>query len=142
MGWGYLGNRGDVRNPFSSVLGSKMDSRQNDVSLGGNFSTESWFRGDAAWFGGLEYQSPWKTVFKVEYDGNHYQREPQDNNQTQKSPINLGLVYRPTCFQGVGTATLNPCHQTCSQNTQHKLQRTSRAPSAQTCSRLNCPTWS
>ncbi len=96
MGWGYLGNRGDVRNPFSSVLGSKMDSRQNDVSLGGNFSTESWFRGDAAWFGGLEYQSPWKTVFKVEYDGNHYQREPQDNNQTQKSPINLGLVYRPT----------------------------------------------
>ncbi len=96
LGWGYLGNRGDVRNPWSSVLGSMMDTRVNDPGQGGNFSTASWFRGDAAWFGGLEYQSPWKTVFKLEYDGNHYQREPQDNNQTQKTPINLGLVYRPT----------------------------------------------
>lgn len=96
MGWGYLGNRGDVRNPLSSFLGSKMDLRENDVGQGGNFSAASWFRGDAAWFGGLEYQSPWKTVFKVEYDGNHYQREPQDNNLPQKTPLNLGLVYRPT----------------------------------------------
>ncbi len=96
LGWGYLGNRGDMRNPLSSVLGSKMDSRQNDFGLGGNFSTESWFRGDAAWFGGLEYQSPWKTVFKIEYDGNNYQHEPQDNNLLQKTPVNLGLVYRPT----------------------------------------------
>ncbi|NBX54880.1 MAG: YjbH domain-containing protein [Betaproteobacteria bacterium] len=96
LGWGYLGNRGDVRNPLSSLLGGKMDVRQNDIGQGGNFSTESWFRGDAAWFGGLEYQSPWKTVFKLEYDGNNYQREPQDNNQAQKTPLNLGLVYRPT----------------------------------------------
>jgi hypothetical protein len=96
MGWGYLGNRGDVRNPLSRLLGSRMDVRETDVGQGGNFSTGSWFRGDAAWFGGLEYQSPWKTVFKVEYDGNHYQREPQDNNLPQKTPVNLGLVYRPT----------------------------------------------
>ena len=95
LGWGYLGNRGDVRSPFSSLLGSKMDARSNDVGLGGNFSTETWFRGDAAWFGGLEYQSPWKTVFKLEYDGNHYLREPLDNNLLQKTPVNLGLVYRP-----------------------------------------------
>ena len=95
MGWGYLGNRGDVRNPLSSVLGSKMDLRENDAGLGGNFSTDTWFRGNAALFGGLEYQSLWKTVFKLEYDGNHYQREPQDNNLPQKSPLNLGLVYRP-----------------------------------------------
>ena len=96
LGWGYLGNRGDVRNPFSRLLGSRMDVRETDVGQGGNFSTGSWFRGDAAWFGGLEYQSPWKTVFKVEYDGNHYQREPQDNNLPQKTPLNVGLVYRPT----------------------------------------------
>ena len=96
MGWGYLGNRGDVRNPLSRLLGSRMDVRETDVGQGGNFSTGSWFRGDAALFGGLEYQSPWKTVFKVEYDGNHYQREPQDNNLPQKTPLNLGLVYRPT----------------------------------------------
>lgn len=95
LGWGYLGNRGDVRNPLSSVLGSRMDVRETDVGQGGNFSTGSWFRGDAALFGGLEYQSPWKTVFKVEYDGNHYQREPQDNHLPQKSPLNLGVVYRP-----------------------------------------------
>jgi hypothetical protein len=96
LGWGYLGNRGDVRNPLSSLLGSKMDLRQNVVGEGGNFSTETWFRGNAAFFGGLEFQSPWKTVFKVEYDGNNYQREPQDNNLPQKSPLNVGLVFRPT----------------------------------------------
>ena len=95
LGWGYLGNRGDVRNPLSRVLGSRMDVRETDVGQGGTFSTGSWFRGDTALFGGLEYQSPWKTVFKVEYDGNHYQREPQDNHLPQKSPLNLGVVYRP-----------------------------------------------
>ena len=97
LGWGYLGNRGDVRNPLSSLLGSRMDARQfYGGEYGGDFSAANWFTGRAAWFGGLEFQSPWKTAFKIEYDGNHYQREPQDNNLPQKTPLNLGLVYRPT----------------------------------------------
>ncbi|NDH54553.1 MAG: hypothetical protein EBY24_21860, partial [Betaproteobacteria bacterium] len=35
-----------------------------------------------------------KWLVKAEYDGNNYQREPDNNNRTQIVPINVGLVYR------------------------------------------------
>jgi Exopolysaccharide biosynthesis protein YbjH/Capsule biosynthesis GfcC len=94
IGWGYLGNRANLGNPLSGVLGQKMDSRQaNDVGLGGKFATTTWFHGPIALFGGIEYHSPWNLVFKVEYDGNNYQAEPWDNRLQVKRPVNLGLVY-------------------------------------------------
>lgn len=93
LGWGYVGARGVWRNPLS-VLGRQFDVRQNDIGVGGTLSTQSYFRGRTAPFGGLEYQSPWGPVFKLEYNGNNYRHEPLDNNQPVRSPINLGLVYR------------------------------------------------
>lgn len=95
LAWGYLGGRGNIASPLSRVLGSKFDTRVNDQGQGGTFNPSSWFRGNAALMGGVEYQSPWNLVFKAELDGNHYQREPIDNNLTQKSPFNWGVVYRP-----------------------------------------------
>lgn len=94
LGWGYVGARGQWPNPISGVLGNKFDTRQNNVGEGGTLSTGAYFRGRTAPFGGLEYQSPWGPVFKVEYNGNNYQHEPQDNNQPVRSPLNYGLVYR------------------------------------------------
>lgn len=93
MAWGYMGGRQDLPNPLSSLSG-RFDERQNEVGLGGTVSTQAFFRGRTALFGGVEYQSPWGPVFKLEYEGNHYQREPQGNNLLQKNPINMGLVYR------------------------------------------------
>ena len=95
MGWGYLGARGNLSNPLSKVLGQRMDTRVMDVGLGGNFSTSSWFRGNPALFGGVSYNTPWNVDVKVELDGNNYQREPQNNNLPQSSPINWAVVYRP-----------------------------------------------
>lgn len=92
LGWGYVGNRAIWRNPLS-VFGSAMDSRVNETGRGGTLSTQSYFRGRVAPFGGLEYQSPWRTTFKLEYNGNDYRNEPQGNNQTVRSPLNFGLVY-------------------------------------------------
>ncbi len=94
LGWGYVGGRGNLRNPLSS-LSPAFDTRKLDVGQGGNFSVSSYFHGPTAVFGGLQYQSPWDPlVLKLEYDGNNYQHEPQSNNQRQDSPWNIGAVYR------------------------------------------------
>lgn len=96
MGWGYLGGRGNLHNPLSRLMGQKFDTRSQDGGAqGGKLSTGSWFHGPAALFGGFEYQTPWNFNLKVEYDGNHYQREPMSNNLPVASPINWAVVYRP-----------------------------------------------
>lgn len=94
LGWGYLGARGDVRNPLSR-LSRSFESRNTNYGQGGNLGFGSYFRGPAAFFGGVQYQSPWKPLLlKLEYDGNDYQREALLNNQVQRTPFNFGLVYR------------------------------------------------
>ncbi len=95
MGWGYVGGRGNLRNPLG-VLSSAYDTRNAAVAgSGGQFALTSYFRGPASLFGGVQYQTPWDRLsVKLEYDGNDYQHEPQANNQKQSSPFNFGLVYR------------------------------------------------
>lgn len=94
MGWGYLGARGDIRNPFSR-LSSSFDTRTNTTGQGGGFSFGSYFHGPAALFGGVQFHSPWEPLtLKLEYEGNNYQNEPLSNNLPQKNPWNLGAVYR------------------------------------------------
>lgn len=97
MAWGNLGGRGNVSNPLSKFLGSKFDTRtSSSSSTGGQFAASSWFHGPSALFAGVSYQSPWNTEFKLEYDGNNYQNEPQSNNFKAKSPFNFAAVYRLT----------------------------------------------
>jgi hypothetical protein len=93
MGWGYVGGRQNLSNPLGAIS-KQFDVRSNDFGSGGTVSTKAFFRGPASVFGGVEYQTPWNMVLKAEYDGNNYQREPQGNNQLQKSPFNLGMAYR------------------------------------------------
>ena len=94
IGWGNLGSSGTITNPFSK-LSRRFDNRVRTSALGGTPNTSAFFRGPAALFGGLQYHTPWeKWVFKAEIDGNNYQNEPSSNNQTQRTPLNLGLVYR------------------------------------------------
>ncbi|MFP8967009.1 YjbH domain-containing protein [Pokkaliibacter sp. CJK22405] len=93
MGWGYLANRGDLDNPLGQ-LSDKFNTRERSTTTGdANFG--SYFRGNTALFGGVAYHPSWApVVFKAEYEGNDYQSEPQGSNQTQDSPINLGIVYQ------------------------------------------------
>jgi len=98
IGWGYIGNSGNLTS-------DKKDLNYNcdrDTSFGGSGGTvdyQRWFKGCAALFGGVEYQTPWEPLrVKVEYDGNDYQSDfpvvrggipmPQD------SKFNYGLLYR------------------------------------------------
>lgn len=97
LGWGNLGSRANIKNPLS-WLGSGYATRPaRDVGQGGTTNFNSLFRGPTSLFAGLQWApagSPW--VVKAELDGNNYQAEPQANNQPVASPLNLGLVYRPS----------------------------------------------
>lgn len=95
IGWGYLGARGNLGNPLS-VFDDDFAKRPSvDFGQGGRFNLRNWFRGRTSLFGGVQYQTPWDDlILKLEYDGNDYRHEPQNNNQKQSLPINGGLVYR------------------------------------------------
>ncbi|MGO3542146.1 MAG: YjbH domain-containing protein [Pseudomonas helleri] len=93
IAWGYLGNRGDFRNPLS-VLGDNFNNRRETTSAG-DVNTNMYFKGPPSLFGGISYQTPWAPLsLKLEYEGNDYKHEPQNNNQIQDSPINIGAVYK------------------------------------------------
>lgn len=95
LGWGYLASSGSIGNPLG-LLDSRFKTRDVTTSpLGGTPNTNSYFRGRAAMFGGVQYHSPWNSlIFKAEYDGNDYRSEPLENKISQRSPINFGVVYR------------------------------------------------
>ena len=95
LGWGYLGNRGDISNPFGGLRDSDRAGR-SDGDLGGNFNTSTYFSGPAAFFGGVEYQTPWDRLrLKVEVDGNDYRSEPGDPTfKAADSRVNLGAVFK------------------------------------------------
>jgi membrane-associated phospholipid phosphatase len=94
IGWGNLGASGNIRNPLS-LLNKGFENRAGASGIAGNVDTNAFFRGPAALFGGVQYHTPSeKWLFKAEYDGNNYRNEPQANNQPQRSPINVGVVYR------------------------------------------------
>lgn len=102
IGWGYIGNSGNLTS-------DKKDLNYNcgrDTSYGGSGGTvdyKRWFKGCAALFGGVEYQTPWEPLrVKVEYDGNDYQADfPVTRgaiNMPQDSKFNYGLLYRATSW--------------------------------------------
>lgn len=97
LGFGYIAGRSNQTNPLDNLFGKAFGTRpSNEIEQGGNFSTNTWFRGPTAFFGGVEYQTPWNFNIKIEYDGNDYQKEPQNNNLPVASPINWAAVYQPT----------------------------------------------
>ncbi|MEQ6917322.1 YjbH domain-containing protein [Halomonas aquatica] len=98
LGWGYLGNAGDVDSPLG-WLDERFDDRPGDAGggQGGEFALSQLFHGPMAVFGGVEYQTPWEPlVLQLEFEGNDYANEPQDNDQPLDSRANLGARYRLT----------------------------------------------
>ena len=93
IGWGRFGSF----NGFSNPLGG-IDSRFNDrptgfLNTGGVVESAKWFRGDAAFFGGIAWQATPKLTLKAEYSSDAYVQETARGNFTRKSPYNFGLDY-------------------------------------------------
>ncbi|WP_108652354.1 YjbH domain-containing protein [Dongshaea marina] len=100
MGWGYLGQRDNVKNPFTWAS-SSYETRTNDVGNGGTIDTGAMFHGPAALFGGIEYQTPWQPLrLKIEYDGNNYKNDFAPNIDAA-SPINYGAELQLSKYFGL-----------------------------------------
>ncbi len=98
LGWGYLGERGDLSAPFG-WLDERFDERPQRAGgdQGGEFALNQLFRGPAALFAGVEYQTPWQPLtLQLEYEGNDYANEPAGSPIESDSPFNIGAQYRLT----------------------------------------------
>ncbi|MDP5255277.1 MULTISPECIES: YjbH domain-containing protein [unclassified Vibrio] len=99
IGWGYIGNSGNL---FGKTSGSSDCERDSAFeSEGGSIELGRMFTGCTAVFGGLEYQTPWQPlVLKLEYDGNDYQSDfpvtEGDISMPVDSHWNVGAVYALT----------------------------------------------
>ncbi|WP_139685869.1 YjbH domain-containing protein [Vibrio tasmaniensis] len=101
MAWGYMGTSGNFTNPLCKAS-DKYCARPSDFKgNGGSVDFDRWFKGDAAIYGGFEYQTPYKPLtLKLEYDGNDYSQDfpvvRGGVDMTQHTPWNVGVVYRFT----------------------------------------------
>ncbi|SON51024.1 putative porin [Vibrio tapetis subsp. tapetis] len=103
MGWGYMGTRGNVTNPFCKASEGFCSRESGFSGKGGMVDYQRWFRGPASLYGGIEYQTPYQPlVVKIEYDGNDYSEDKANVqspsnfyniDMTPHTPWNIGLVY-------------------------------------------------
>jgi hypothetical protein len=96
LGWGYLGGRGNIKNPFS-LISDQFSIRPNTVGTGdtGTSNNKTYFHGPTSLFGGVQWQTPIRPlILKLEYDGNSYKHEPFATVINPRLPVNFGAVYR------------------------------------------------
>lgn len=94
MGWGYLGNSGNIDNPFCEIADRFCKRPRGFRGNGGGFDTQRFFKGPAAIYGGIEYQTPWQPLkLQLEYDGNSYKFD-RAGVLKQDSRWNYAAVYR------------------------------------------------
>ena len=58
IGWGYIGQSGNISNPMCSMADRFCDRTNEFSGNGGQFDTDRWFSGPASIYAGLEYQTP------------------------------------------------------------------------------------
>ncbi|SIT06217.1 Exopolysaccharide biosynthesis protein YbjH [Roseivivax lentus] len=93
IGWGRLGERNGFRNPLG-VLNDAFETRPGrDFGVGGEAEFDQIFRGDAAFFGGLEFQASERLSFAVEYSSDEYSTEDGPTFDYE-SPWNFGMTYK------------------------------------------------
>ena len=87
LGWGRLATADGID------LGN---DRPGLTDPRGQVQTDTFFRGDAAVFGGVEWQTPVAGLsVKAEYSTDAYTQESRFSDFERRSPWNLGLTYRP-----------------------------------------------
>ena len=99
LGWGRLGARGGLDNPFTA-LSDSFETRESQGEQGGQFEVKRVFSGPATdLFGGIRWQpegSRWALM--IEREGNDYSSEPFGNNLEVEWPINVGFAYQGRQF--------------------------------------------
>ncbi|MGX5913539.1 YjbH domain-containing protein [Aliidiomarina sp. Khilg15.8] len=97
LGFGRMGTRDSISNPFCELTDSFCSRASGFSGKGGEFSTDKWFKGPAAFFGGVEWQTPHDPLrVKLEYNSNDYTEDRAGVPIVPKTPWNLGVSYRVT----------------------------------------------
>jgi hypothetical protein len=95
LGWGRLGSFNGFTNPLG-IIDERLETRPNSrASTGGTVLTGQLFRGDAAFFGGVEWRINEDWTILAEYSSDAYEIEEARTSFTHRSPLNFGLTYRP-----------------------------------------------
>ncbi|KNG93715.1 YjbH domain-containing protein [Pseudaestuariivita atlantica] len=86
VGWGRFG----TVNPFATT-----GTRPTAIDpQGGTLTSDRWFRGDVAGFGGVSYSPNDRLTFKVEYSSDNYNLERTSGQFRGTSNWNYGIDYR------------------------------------------------
>lgn len=94
LGWGRLGSRGGFSNPLG-VISDRFDTRPaRDTGEGGTVNLDQFFRGDAALFGGVEWQATERLRLQLEYSSDANEVEAADGLIDPSTGINFGATYR------------------------------------------------
>ncbi|TMV58863.1 YjbH domain-containing protein, partial [Thioclava sp. BHET1] len=93
IGWGRLGSFGGFSNPLG-FLSNRFKTRPGGIGSTGQVSIGRYFRGDAAFFGGVEYRPTDHLSFKLEYSSDAQTRESSVMGVPHRSPFNFGASYR------------------------------------------------
>ncbi len=104
LGWGALGQRDGFDNPISSRAVRPVFDESDPE---GQLATDQWFAGDAAFFGGVEYQVNERWGVIAEYSSLSYPDNPNSPALDGESPYSLGLTYRPADGMQFSAAVLN-----------------------------------
>lgn len=94
MGWGRLAARNGFSNPLGAI-DDRFKTRPNtNAGKGGKVNYNQWFRGDAALFGGVEWNVNDRLSLLAEYSSDMYEPERSQGVMTVDSPFNFGVSYK------------------------------------------------
>ena len=107
IGWGRLASHGGFKNPLS-VIDDDFSNRSGftDFSETGQIAFDDFFHGEAALFGGVEYQVNPRLRLVAEYSSDAYTREEDRDGLDIRTPFNFGLNYRATRNLTVNAAVI------------------------------------
>jgi hypothetical protein len=95
LGWGRLGSADGFTNPLG-ILDDRFETRPGiQVETGGTILANQFFRGDAAFFGGVEWRLNDAWTVMSEYSTDAYNRETRLIGFERRSPWNFGAEWRP-----------------------------------------------
>jgi len=93
IGWGRLAGVSGFENPLAFFGDGFRERGTIDKPFGGEVNPENWFRGDAALFGGVEWQASDRLTLTAEYSSDANPNE-SPSAFDRESPFNWGATYR------------------------------------------------
>ena len=94
LGWGRLAGRNSFDNPLSFLGFKSKDRIGGFTGKGGQIETGRWFQGNAAFFGGVNWNVADNVNVQLEYSPDIYRWETGFRDVAIKSPFNAALEFR------------------------------------------------